>query len=275
MERVAGIAPERTLPSFESESLQEWFAESGSRVNPEEANRKVLLFPDTYTNYNYTRPGKAAVRVLESAGVHVEIPDNVAPSGRAAFSVGMLDKADARARDNIDLFTEYIEDGYEIIAVEPSDAVVFQDEYRDLVDTPEAETVAAHAYGISEYMDAYRLVGELPLEKTDETLAYHGHCHQKAIDTDHHAVGVLRRAGYTVDPIDSSCCGMAGSFGYEAEHYDLSKSIAERLFEKFDASDGTPVAPGASCRSQINDRETRNNQPPHPIEKVNELLMAS
>ncbi|WP_222914128.1 FAD-binding and (Fe-S)-binding domain-containing protein [Natrinema sp. SYSU A 869] len=275
MEKVAGIAPERTLPSFESESLQEWFAQRGSRVSPEEADRKVLLFPDTYTNYNHTRPGKAAVRVLESAGVHVEIPDDVAPSGRAAFSVGMLDEAEERAQRNIELFTEYIEDGYEIIAVEPSDAVVFQDEYLDLVNTPAAETVAAHAYGVSEYMDAYRLVEQLPLDETDETLAYHGHCHQKSTGKDHHAVGVLRRAGYAVDPIESTCCGMAGSFGYEAEHYDLSKSIGERLYEKLDESDGTPVAPGASCRSQINDRETRDEKPPHLIEKVNELLTSS
>ncbi|GAB3668160.1 FAD-binding and (Fe-S)-binding domain-containing protein [Halopiger thermotolerans] len=275
MEKVAGIASERTLPTFESQSLQEWFAERGPRVPAAEADRKVLLFPDTYTNYNHTRPGKAAVRVLESAGVHVDIPDDVAPSGRAAFSVGMLDTAEERARRNIDLFTEYIENGYEIVTVEPSDAVVFQDEYLDLVNTPAAETVAAHAYGVSEYMDKYRLVEDLPLDETDETLAYHGHCHQKATGKDHHAVGVLRRAGYAVDPIESSCCGMAGSFGYEAEHYDLSKSIGERLYEKLDESDGNPVAPGASCRSQINDRETRDEKPPHPIEKVNELLTAS
>ncbi len=275
MEKVAGIAPERELPSFERESLQKWYAKRGPRVDPQEADRKVVLFPDTYTNYNYTRPGKAAVRVLESAGVHVEIPQDVAPSGRAAFSVGMLDVAEERAQSNIDLFTEYIEDGYEIVTIEPSDAVVFQDEYADLVPTPQAETVATHAYGITEYMDTYRLVEQLPLEETTEALSYHGHCHQKATGKDHHAVGVLRRAGYAVDPIESSCCGMAGSFGYEAEHYDLSKSIGERLFEKLDTSGGTPVAPGASCRSQIGDRESQDKKPPHPIEKVNELLPAS
>ncbi|MCH7661880.1 MAG: hypothetical protein IH933_15320, partial [Euryarchaeota archaeon] len=96
----------------------------------------------------------------------------------------------------------------------------------------------------------------------------HGHCHQKATGKDHHAVGVLRRAGYAVDPLDSSCCGMAGSFGYEAEHYDLSKAIGEQLFEKIDASGGTPVAPGGSCRSQIGDRDEAAKNPPHPIEKV-------
>ncbi len=274
MEKVAGIATDRELPSFQQESFQDWFAKRGPRVDPDEADRKVVLFPDTYTNYSYSRPGKAAVRVLESAGVHVTVPEDVGPSGRAAYSVGMLDDAEERAVANIERFAEYVDRGYEIVSLEPSDAVMFQDEYLDLAPSATAEKVAGHSYGITEYMDAYRLVEGLPLEETDETLAYHGHCHQKATGKDHHAVGVLRRAGYAVDPLDSTCCGMAGSFGYEAEHYDLSKSIGERLFEKIDESEGNPVAPGASCRSQIGDRDEPAEKPPHPIEKVNELLPA-
>ncbi|SEH17854.1 FAD/FMN-containing dehydrogenase [Natronorubrum sediminis] len=272
MEKVAGIAPERELPSFQRETLQKWYAKRGSRVSAAEADRKVVLFPDTYTNYSSPRAGKATIAVLESAGVHVDIPRDIAPSARAAYSVGMLDAAEERARQNVDVFSAYIEEGYDIVAIEPSDAVAFQDEYLDLLPTADAKTVATHAYGISEYLDTYRLVEQLPLEETDETLSYHGHCHQKATGKDHHAVGVLRRAGYEVDPIESSCCGMAGSFGYEAEHYDLSKAIGERLYEKLDESGGTPVAPGASCRSQIRDRETRAETPPHPIEKVHERL---
>ncbi|MFP8954582.1 FAD-binding and (Fe-S)-binding domain-containing protein (plasmid) [Natrialbaceae archaeon A-arb3/5] len=275
MEKVAGIAPERELPSFQRESLQDWYAKRGPQISEAEADRKVVLFPDTYTNYMYPTPGKAAVRVLESAGVYVEIPSDLAPSGRAAFSKGMLDEAEERARENIAQFSQYIEDGYEIVAIEPSDAVVFQDEYLDLVTTSEAETVAAHAYGISEYLDKHRLVEELPVEETNETLSYHGHCHQKATGKDHHAVGVLRRAGYAVDPVESTCCGMSGSFGYEAEHYDLSKSIGDRLNDKLNASGGTPVAPGASCRSQIGEFEDQNENPPHPIEKVNDALPQS
>ncbi|ELY56167.1 FAD linked oxidase domain protein [Natronococcus amylolyticus DSM 10524] len=274
MEKVAGIAADRELPSFQQESFQDWFAKRGPRVDPDAADRKVVLFPDTYTNYSYSRPGKAAVRVLESAGVHVTVPEDVGPSGRAAFSVGMLDDAEERAVANIERFADYVDRGYEIVSLEPSDAVMFQDEYLDLAPSATAEKVAGHSYGITEYMDTYRLVEDLPLEETDETLAYHGHCHQKATGKDHHAVGILRRAGYAVDPLDSTCCGMAGSFGYEAEHYDLSKSIGERLFEKIDESEGNPVAPGASCRSQIGDRDEPSEKPPHPIEKVNELLPA-
>ncbi|MFC6873048.1 FAD-binding and (Fe-S)-binding domain-containing protein [Halobellus marinus] len=275
MEKVLGIASDRSLPPFAGESLVEWAEQRDPGVSAVEADRKVLLFPDTYTNYSYPAPGKAAVRVLEAAGVHVHIPTDVAPSGRAAYSVGLLDRAAERARENVDTFTDYIEEGWEIVAVEPSDAVVFQDEYTDLLSTDAAARVARNAYGVCEYLDTHRLVEELPVQPggLDRALAYHGHCHQHAAGKDHHAVGVLRRAGYDVDPLNSGCCGMAGSFGYEAEHYDVSKSIADRLFEKIDASEATQVvAPGGSCRSQIGDREEAAENPPHPIELVDSAI---
>jgi Fe-S oxidoreductase len=275
LEKVLGIAPERSLPSFARQSLTEWAANRDPAVPASEAERKVLLFPDTYTNYSYPEPGKAAVRVLEAAGVHVHVPTDAAPSGRAAYSVGLLDRAAERARTNVELFDNYLDDGWEVVTVEPSDAVVFQDEYTDLLDTAAAERLATRAYGVCEYLDVHRLVEDLPVDEgtTDRSLAYHGHCHQHAAGTDHHAVGVLRRAGYEVDPLDTGCCGMAGSFGYEAEHYDVSTSIAERVFEKIRGSDATEVvAPGASCRSQIGDGDIVGSSPPHPIEALERVV---
>jgi Fe-S oxidoreductase len=275
LEQVLGIAPQRSLPSFTSESFAEWAGAREPGVSEAEADRKVLLFPDTYTNYSHPAPGKAAVRVLEAAGVHVHVPTDVAPSGRAAYSVGLLDRAAERARANVGIFDDYLADGWEVVSVEPSDAVVFQDEYTDLLETPAAERVATNAYGVCEYLDVHRLVGELPVDEdaADRSVAYHGHCHQHAAGTDHHAVGVLRRAGYDVDPLDSGCCGMAGSFGYEAEHYDISTSIADRLFEKIRASDAPEVvAPGASCRSQIGDGDVADAAPPHPIEALDRVV---
>jgi FAD/FMN-containing dehydrogenase/Fe-S oxidoreductase len=273
LERVFGIAPARSLPPFAGETLVEWAQRRDPRVPEAEAERKVLLFPDTYTNYNYPEPGRAAVRVLEAAGVHVRVPTEVAPSGRAAYSVGLLDSAADRARTNVDVFTDYLDDGWEVVAVEPSDAVVFQDEYTDLLSTPDAERVAQHSYGVCEYLDVYRLVEDLPTGDPADELAYHGHCHQHAAGKDHHAVGALRRAGYAVDPLDSGCCGMAGSFGYEAEHYDISKAIGELLFEKIRASDATQVvAPGGSCRSQIGDSDLTGENPPHPVELLDRAV---
>jgi FAD/FMN-containing dehydrogenase/Fe-S oxidoreductase len=269
-----GIAPERELPPFRRESLQDWFAaRGGSTVPDSEADRKVLLFPDTYTNYSYPSAGKAAVEVLEAAGVHVEIPADLAPSGRAAFSTGMVDLAGERAWRNVDELAPRVADGWDVVFVEPSDAVMFQDEYLDLLDGDDVARVSANAYGVLEYLDAFRLDEALEVDGTAETLSYHGHCNQKATNKDHHAVGVLRRVGYDVDPLDTTCCGMAGSFGYHDEHYDLSKAIGRLLFESVDESPGERVvAPGGSCRSQLGDREGVESIPPHPIEPVAEAL---
>jgi FAD/FMN-containing dehydrogenase/Fe-S oxidoreductase len=275
MERVAGIARDRQLPKFRRQSLQGWYENREPNISETNATRRVLLFPDTYTNYSYPEPGKAAVRVLEAAGIHVRIPDEVLPSGRAAYSVGRLDLAGERAEHNVEVFNRYIESGWDIVTVEPSDAVMFQDEYRTLVSGPAVDAVSDHVYSVLEYLDVNRVDRDLSFGESNQTLSYHGHCHQKAAGTDHHAVGVLRRAGYEVDPIDSGCCGMAGSFGYEAEHYRLSKAIGKILFERIDASSGeTVVAPGGSCRSQIGDRSIESGNPPHPIEKVEEALEA-
>ncbi|XVH31831.1 FAD-binding and (Fe-S)-binding domain-containing protein [Haloferacaceae archaeon DSL9] len=275
MEKVVGIAPERELPPFRRESLQNWFeARGGARVPAADADEKALLFPDTYTNYSYPDAGKAAVRVLEAAGVHVAIPDDLAPSGRAAYSMGFLDTAREHATHNANALSGKIESGWSVVFVEPSDAVMFQDEYADLLPEPTAAPVAASAYGILEYLDTYRLDERLEPTATTESLAYHGHCNQKATKKDHHAVGVLRRVGYDVDPLESGCCGMAGSFGYEAEHYELSKAIGRILFERVDESPAeTVVAPGGSCRSQLGDRDGAE-MPPHPIEKVAERVAA-
>ncbi|PSQ47334.1 FAD-binding oxidoreductase, partial [Halobacteriales archaeon SW_12_67_38] len=270
MEKTVGVARERELPQFTSESLEEWFdARGGAAVPLAEAEAKVLLFPDTYTNYSHPRPGKAAVLVLEAAGVHVTIPDGVASSGRPAYSKGLLDVASERARTNVEALDPHVRDGWVVAFVEPSDAVMFQDEYLDLLpDSEAASRVAESAYGVLEHLDRHRLDGKIDFAAPDRSLTYHGHCNQKALGKDHHAVGVLRRAGYDVDPLDSGCCGMAGSFGYEAEHYDLSQAIGRILFDRIDASDGERVvAPGTSCRTQLGDRSGAS-RPRHPIEAV-------
>jgi len=132
--------------------------------------------------------------------------------------------------------------------------------------------VSAAAHGVCEYLDVHRLDEAVAFDAPGESLTYHGHCNQKAMNKDHHAVGVLRRAGYTVDPLDSGCCGMAGSFGYEAEHYELSQAIGDILVRQVGESDGERVtAPGASCRSQLGEREGIE-RPPHPAELLDAAL---
>ncbi|MEF8782929.1 MAG: FAD-linked oxidase C-terminal domain-containing protein [Haloarculaceae archaeon] len=285
-EEVLGIAPERDLPEFTSTTLEDWFeARGGAGVPPHEAEASVLLFPDTYTNYSYPEPGKAAVEVLEAADIHVRVldSDEIAPSGRAAFSMGLLDEAYDRARTNLETLAPDIEDDWSVLFVEPSDAVMFQDEYVDLLseagtasgaDGDRVHDLAAASYGVCEYLNTHAVYEEIEFDSPDESLTYHGHCNQKALNRDFHAAATLRAAGYGVDHLDSSCCGMAGSFGYEAEHYELSKAIGEILYDKVTASPGdTVVAPGASCRSQLSDDDFEGEHPPHPVEKLREALV--
>ncbi len=271
-EKVLGISRERDLPTFRRDTFAKRVADHRPAVSAHEADRRVLLVPDVYTNHEYPEAGEAAVDVLEAAGVHVEIaePRDV---GRPAFSKGMLGEAAENANETVHELLPYVEDGYDVVLIEPSDVVMVQSDYLDLFSHPEVEAVAGNTYGICEYLDVFDLDAEIEFDAPDYHLAYHGHCHQKAHAKDHHAVGILRRAGYAVDPLDSTCCGMAGSFGYEAEHYSMSKAIGEVLYDQVEDSVGERVvAPGASCRTQLEDRPGATEEPPTPIEVVADAL---
>ncbi|SDQ24071.1 FAD-binding and (Fe-S)-binding domain-containing protein [Natronobacterium texcoconense] len=273
LETTLGIDSNRPLPTFHGQTFRDWFDERGGCTVPEsEAERKVVLYPDTYTNYSNPDAGRAAVRVLEAAGVHVAVPDELGDTGRPAFSKGFLEQARDTAVENVEHLAPEVADGYDVVVVEPSDAVMLQSDYLDLLDDETVETVASATYGVCEYVDTFRLDESIAFDATDEDLTYHGHCHQKATAKDHHAVGVLRRAGYGVDPLDSGCCGMAGSFGYEAEHGSMSDAIASILYDQVANSDGDRVvAPGASCRTQLENRPA-GEKPPTPIEVVADAL---
>ncbi|WP_435157533.1 FAD-linked oxidase C-terminal domain-containing protein [Haladaptatus sp. DFWS20] len=294
MEKTLGIAKERSLPTFHRESFYDWFDARGPQVREADAKRRALVLPDIYTNYNHPAAGKAAVRVLEAANIHVRVPDGLTDSGRPAYSKGLLDVAQDRAHRNVEHLTPMVEEGWDVVAIEPSDAVMYQSDYLDLFpvngasskydephsDKPNsadirtnAERLAENTYGVCEYLNVFRLDENVEFATSAESLTYHGHCHQKATKKDHHAVGVLRRAGYDVNPLDSGCCGMAGSFGYEAEHFSMSQAIGEILSEQIESSNGEEVvAPGASCRTQLGDRRKNAAKPLHPIEKVAEVM---
>ena len=258
LEEVLGIAQGRSLPTFHPESLVNGFdARGGSRVPKTDAEHQVLLFPDTYTNYNKPRAGKAAVLALEAAGVHVRIPDDVTGSGRPAFSNGFIEKARDDAQRNVTALEPFVEDGWDVVVVEPSDAVMFQSDYRDLLSGSAVDRVASNTYGVLEYLDVCGLDDRMTFDDrvANEHLTCHGHCHQKAMKKDHHAVGVLRRAGYRVDPLDSGCCGMAGSFGYEAEHFSMSKG---RRSDPLRSGRCESRHPGRRFRSVLSDSVMRS-----------------
>ncbi len=269
-EKLVGIARERDLPTFERRSLVDQAADRDVEVSEEEADRKVLLFPDTYTNYSDPEIGLAAIRVLEAAGAHVRVPEDVTGSGRPPFSKGFLELARQRAEKNVAELAPDVEDGWDVVFIEPSDAVMVQSDYLDLLDGEDVERVAGNSYGIMEYLNGFAL--DVPTGG-DAAVTYHGHCHQKATKRDHHVATVLERAGYDVDELDSGCCGMAGSFGYEAEHFSMSRAIGSILFDQVERSDGELITtPGTSCRSQLGEWDRTTEKPPHPIELLERLL---
>ena len=273
MEKTLGIARERDLPEFKRQSFQSWADGRQPQVSKTLADRKALVLADPYTNYTQPEVGKAVVRTLEAAGIHVEVSTGVTDSGRPAYSKGMVDHARSTARENVAALAPRIDDGWDIVSVEPSDATMYRSDYLDLLSGEAVETVAANTYDVMEYLDRFDLLTAATTETPAERLAYHGHCHQTAIKREGHAASVLETAGYEIEALDSTCCGMAGSFGYEAEHYSMSMAIGELLFEQVRAADADDVvAPGTSCRSQLLAAEDRAEKPPHPIEKVAETI---
>ena len=264
-ERLLGVAQERSLPRFASQSLRGWYdARGGCTVDEQTATGQVVLYPDTYTMFIEPENGKAAVQVLEAAGVHVTLAPYTGGSGRPPFSKGMLEVARARAERTCDTLEPYIAAGRDVVVIEPSDAVMLQSDYLDLLGERAGE-VSAATFGVMEYLRETDALAELPVAGGGRRVQYHGHCHQKATGRAHAAAEVLSSAGYAVEAIDSSCCGMAGSFGYEQEHYDLSQAIADILIDQLDPGAALVAASGTSCRTQLGDRALTAE---HPIQLV-------
>ena len=273
LEETIGIAEERSLPKFTRSTLQKWWdARGGAQVAQSDADRKAIVFADTYTNYSRVDVGKATIRVLEAANVHVQLADRT-DSGRPAYSKSFIGKARETAKENVRALTPSVRKGWDVVFVEPSDAVMAQSDYLDLLEGSDVGTFADAAYGVSEYLDVHDLAENVDWEAPEKVLTYHGHCHQKGTSKDHHAANVLQDAGYDVDELDSGCCGMAGSFGYEAEHHSMSKSVGDIVFDQVEASHGEELtAPGASCRTQFEDSDVADGQPPHPAEELEAAL---
>ena len=268
LEQTLGIDRRRDLPSFERESLVAWFADRGSAVAPAAADRHVALYPDAYTNYVRTDRGKAAVRVLESLGVHVEVPA-AGESGRAPLSQGMV----ATARDNAEAVYEALAPAVaadrDVVVIEPSDLAMFHREYDRLLSADAAAALRENSYELMEYV--YGLVEngadrDALANGAGERVAYHSHCQQRTLDLEPYTVAVLEDRGFDVVTSDVECCGMAGSFGYKTEYYDLSVDVGESLTDQFstaETEDRTVVASGTSCLEQLDALLTR--RPTHPI----------
>ena len=276
LERAIGVDRRRSLPAFAEETFEQWFyhRDPVSRGGP--GRSTVVFFPDTFINYSEPHIGIAAVEVLERAGYRVTLAEPRACCGRPLISKGMLRQARETARYNIAQLARYVDRGWTIVGCEPSCVMTFRDDYPDLVDDPAADRVAGGVLMIDEFLAREHAAGRLslPVRPTDRAISLHGHCQQKAIaGTGSTAAALELVPGYDVTTLNTGCCGMAGSFGYEKEHYDLSMKIGEdRLFPAIRAADeGTEfAATGTSCRHQIADGTGRTAF--HPIELIRMAL---
>lgn len=244
-----GIAPERPLPKLSTQRFSVWW--KSHQVEPTAFSRTVVVFNDTYTEFLHPEIGQAAVQVLNALGYGVIVPLWTC-CGRPLISKGLLEQAQSQGQKLVDLLLPYARKKLPIIGLEPSCLSALQDDYRDLVDRSQAEEVRACCTSLEEF-----LFGKTLPVTTDQPIRVytHTHCHQKALMGSAATQAVLAALpGVEATEIDSGCCGLAGSFGYEKEHYAMSMQIGEqKLFPAVRQSDSDAciVACGFSCRSQI------------------------
>ncbi len=272
-----GLAPERSFPQFAAQPFSRWFERRPDKLT---SDKQVLLFNDTWTEYNHPHLGRAAVAVLEALGYEVLLETQRECCGRPQLTCGIVEPVKKAARRNVDLLLPYAERGLPIVGIEPSCILSFRDEYPALVDDSRrdaAKKLAAACLTLDEFLFNLLEQGDFPPHHSPFTihhspLLFHGHCHQKALSDINKSVAVLRAVGYEASLIPAGCCGMAGNFGYEAEHYDISRQIAgDRLLPALEANPGVPVAAnGLSCREQIEQFDGR--APRHLVECVAEAL---
>ncbi len=274
--KFLGISPQRSQPAFASQSLPNWFSGRGSRA-PEAKYGTVALYNDTFMNYNYPGIGIAAVEVLEAAGYRVELV-NGGCCGRPMIAKGLLTQAREQARANIDALYAYAQQGIPIVGCEPSCLLTLRDEYPDFIADDRAKAVAESSFLIDEFLAKAQNDGKLDLRFSDgaKQVLFHGHCHQKAIVGTASAMSVLNMPpGYRAELINAGCCGMAGSFGFEKEHYDISMQIGGlALFPAIAAKPDWEVAVmGVSCRQQVEHGAGRRAR--HLVEVLRDAVIVS
>ena len=278
IKKATGFAVNRSLPTLSSQTLHSWFGSNNKRKS---VNKKTIyLFCDEFTNYNDVAIGKKAILLMEKLGYTVIIPKHL-ESGRTWLSKGMVKKATQIINRNIELLAPLISAETPLIGIEPSAIITFRDEYPDLAEDkwlPAAKELAKNSLLIDEFLAAEMKAGNITSEQfTSDTkeIQLHGHCQQKALSKLSDTVTILSiPTNYSVSVIPSGCCGMAGSFGYETEHFEVSNRIGELVL--FPAVRNKKIgtitaAPGTSCRHQIKDGT--GVKALHPVEILYDALI--
>lgn len=282
MKRVLGFAADRSIPGLGQTTVQRWARQNLRTLNerlPLKAP-EVTYYVDEFTNFNDPHIGITTIRLLHQLGVRVYIY-RAGPSGRTYMSKGLVRKAREIARKNVRLFRGLVHEERPLLGTEPSAILSFRDEYPDLVGDSmhrDAAELAGNALMIEEYLvrlyDAGRISQDLFTDETRQ-VKLHGHCQQKAVASTSETIRMLSiPANYSVSEIPSGCCGMAGSFGYEKEHYELSMKVGELVLFPAVRSleEGAMIAaPGTSCRHQISDGTGVKSL--HPVEILYDALV--
>ena len=280
LKRFMGVHPKRDIPKVARQTVRSWYRKHYHELVPGKATQgKVWFFFDEYTNLLDAEIGIKAIQLLRHLGYEMMACDHE-ESGRSHLSKGLLDRAKHFAEKNVRTFAERVSDDTPLIGVEPSAILSFRDEYPRLVGTSlqdQAKALGQNALMVEEFlkreMDAGRILPE-DFQRKERHILLHGHCHQKALASVQDAAFLLGfPEGHTVEIIPSGCCGMAGSFGYEKEHYEVSMKVGELvLFPTVRAASEATViaAAGTSCRHQIKDGTQR--QALHPVELLWELI---
>jgi Fe-S oxidoreductase len=282
MERLLGIDRRRALPAFSRRTLVKAAREFQPRVGkPQET--KAVLFADVYTNYGLPERGLAALRTLRALGVDVVVSESI-PEGRAALSQGMIATAKEQARRAANALEPYLTEGRDIIVIEPSALAMFRRDNRHLLDDKDQfERLRMRTFDPVEYI--VRLLqksGRRAMQIFDvrrspvgSRIFFHAHCQQKTIGCAAPTEALLREIGFDVATSSVECCGMAGSFGYKKDYYDLSMAVGADLIQQVAAAekDGGPralIASGTSCTEQLHSGLKRPVQ--HPLELLAALL---
>jgi len=278
IKKQLGFAKERSIPKLQVTTLKKWHKREGKSIK--DKMKSVYFFADEFTNFNDTEVGIKAIQLLEKLGYEVLIPKHH-ESGRTYLSKGLVKQAQAIANKNISLLKDIISEDCPLIGIEPSAILTFRDEYKNLASKElkdAALQLSANCLMIEEFlwqeMQAGKIKKEQFINETKE-VSFHGHCYQKSLASTLPVKEILSfPENYTASEIDSGCCGMAGSFGFEAEHYQLSMEIAElKLLPAVRNTKPTTLlaASGTSCRHQIKDGSQREAM--HPVEVLFDALL--
>jgi FAD/FMN-containing dehydrogenase/Fe-S oxidoreductase len=250
VKRMGGLTAERPMPPFATETFKDWFAARGT-VNP--GGDPVVLFPDTFNNFLHPEPLKATVEVLEAAGFRVEVPQPALCCGRPLYDYGMLDTAKRFWRRMLDELRPSIQAGVPMVGAEPSCLAAFRDELPNLFPHDEdAKRLSLQSLTLAEFLTLHAPDWEPP--RLDRRALVHVHCHQEATAGSSAEEKLFERMGLDFEVLDSGCCGLAGSFGFEADHHDVSVDIAKaRLLPLIEGADAETVliSDGFSCKTQV------------------------